>query len=164
MARQVATRDGRPYALLAHVRRALRVLNAAIEDGCGHAGLTVQQQAFLLVLAAHADEEVLHADVRIELQMDQATASELAARLLARRLIARRPAEDRRAWRMSLTRSGRTLLERSIEATRHEIEHAESRGELAALRDSLAAYLDYYTGRSRRGPRRRAARRREPRS
>src|SRR5688572_15946325 len=93
--------------------------------------------------------------------MDQATASELAARLLARRLIARRPAEDRRAWSMNLTRTGSTLLSRSIEATRHEIQHADSRGELAALRESLAAYLDYYTGRSRRGRRKASPARRK---
>lgn len=138
-------RDGRPYTLLAHVRRALRALNAAIDDGCRHADLSVQQQAFLLALAARPDGQVLYADVRIELQMDEATASELVARLVARKLVSRRPAADRRAWCMKLTASGRARLERSIEATRHAIQHAESRGELAALRDSLSAYLDYYT-------------------
>lgn len=146
----------RPYSLLAQVRRSLRVLNAAIEDGCRHADLSVQQQAFLLVLAAHPQGQVLHADIRVELQMDQATASELAARLVARKLVTRRAAPDRRAWCMTLTRTGRARLERSIEATRHAIEHADERGELAALRESLDAYLTYYTSRSvgrRRRPR-----------
>lgn len=138
-----------PYALLAQVRRALRVWNAAIEDGCRHAGLTVQQQAFLLALAAHKNDEVLHADVRIELQMDQATASELAARLVKRRLVSRRRASDPRAWSLRLTPAGRARLLRSIEATRHEIQHADARGELAALRESIDAYLDYYTARRR---------------
>lgn len=136
-----------PYALLAQVRRALRVWNAAIEDGCRHAGLTVQQQAFLLTLAAHPKEQVLHADIRLELQMDQATASELAARLVRRRLVSRRPATDPRAWSLRLTPTGRARLLRSIEAVRHEIQHADQRGELAALRESINAYLDHYTAR-----------------
>lgn len=143
----------KPFALLGSVRRSLRVLNAAIETACREAGLTMQQQAFLLVLAAHPTGRVPLADVRVELLMDQATASELLARLLRRRLVRRAAAADRRALEVSLTPAGRALLLESIEHTRREIKRSESRGELGALRDSIAAYLDYYVmGRGTAGP------------
>lgn len=150
----------KPFALLGSVRRSLRVLNAAIETACREAGLTMQQQAFLLVLAAHPIGRVPLADVRVELLMDQATASELLARLQRRRLVRRTAAADRRALEVSLTPAGRALLIESIEHTRREIKRSDSRGELGALRDSITAYLDYYvsgrgtTGWSGRGGRR----------
>jgi DNA-binding MarR family transcriptional regulator len=139
-----------PYALLARVRRALRVLDAAIERGCEAAGLTVQQQAFLLALAARGGRRVALALVRAELDMDQATASELLARLVSLDLVQRVGAADRRALEISLTRKGRLRFLRSVEGIRHEVQEAERAGDLRALRVSLAAYLDHYTTVTRR--------------
>ncbi|HUP35067.1 MAG TPA: MarR family transcriptional regulator [Candidatus Limnocylindria bacterium] len=134
-----------PYALLARVRRALRILDAAIERGSDLAGLTVQQQAFLLALAARGGRRVPLALVRAELDMDQATASELLARLVSLELVERIGAADRRALEISLTRKGRQRFLRSVEKIRHEIQAADKAGDLRALRVSLAAYLDHYT-------------------
>ena len=134
-----------PYALLARVRRALRILNAAIERGSDLAGLTVQQQAFLLALAARGGRRVPLALVRVELDMDQATASGLLARLVSLELVERLGAADRRALELSLTRKGRQRFLRSVERIRHEIQAADEAGDLRALRVSLAAYLDHYT-------------------
>ena len=134
-----------PYALLARVRRALRILDAAIERGCEAAGLTVQQQAFLLALAARGGRRVPLAVIRAEMDMDQATASELLARLVSLELVERLGAADRRALEISLTRKGRQRFLRSVEKIRHEIQAADEAGDLRALRVSLAAYLDHYT-------------------
>ena len=134
-----------PYALLARVRRSLRILDAAIERGCETAGLTVQQQAFLLALAARGGRRVLFAGIRAELDMDQATASELLARLVSLDLLQRVGAADKRALEISLTRKGRQRFLRSVEGIRHEIQAADKAGDLRALRVSLAAYLDHYT-------------------
>lgn len=133
------------YALLARVRRSLRVLNGAIDAACRDSDLTMQQQAFLLALAAHEQRAVPLADVRTELLMDQATASDLLARLQRAGLVRRTVAEDRRALELSLTASGQSHLARSIEHMRREMHRADSRGELDALRESLADYLDFYT-------------------
>jgi len=135
----------KPFALLARVRRSLRVLNGAIDAACRDSDLTMQQQAFLLALAAHEQRAVPLADVRTELLMDQATASDLLARLQRAGLVRRATAEDRRALELSLTASGRSHLVRSIEHMQIEMQRADSRGELAALRESLADYLDFYT-------------------
>lgn len=134
-----------PYALLARVRRALRILDAAIERGCEAAGLTLQQQALLLALAARGGRRVPLALVRAELDMDQATASELLARLVSLELVERLGAADRRALEISLTRKGRQRFLRSVGKIRHEIQAADQAGDLRALRVSLAAYLDHYT-------------------
>jgi DNA-binding MarR family transcriptional regulator len=134
-----------PYALLARVRRALRILDAAIERGCEAGGLTVQQQAFLLALAARGGRRVPLALIRTELDMDQATASELLSRLVSLELVERTGAADRRALEISLTRKGRQRFLRSVEKIRHEIQAADRAGDLRALRVSLAAYLDHYT-------------------
>lgn len=134
-----------PYALLARVRRALRILDAAIERGSEAAGLTVQQQAFLLALAARGGRRVPLALIRAELDMDQATASELLARLVGLELVERIGATDRRALELSLTRKGRQRFLRSVEKIRHEIQAADRAGDLRALRVSIAAYLDHYT-------------------
>lgn len=154
----------KPFALLGSVRRSLRALNAAIETACRESGLTMQQQAFLLALAADPSGRVPLANIRVELLMDQATASELLGRLTRLRLVRRAAAADRRALEVMLTPTGRARLTESIEHARREIKRADSRGELAALRDSLAAYLDYYVDESS-GRRRskRAARRVGPR-
>ena len=69
------------YALLADVRHSLRALNGVIEAGAKAAGLTVQQQGFLLSLAARGGTHVPLADLRADLGMDQATTSELLGRL-----------------------------------------------------------------------------------
>lgn len=134
-----------PYALLARVRRSFRILNAAIERGAGSAGLTVQQQGFLLALAARGGRRVPLALIRKELDMDQATASELLARLVGLELVERSGAADRRALEISFTRKGRLRFLRSVEGIRHEIQEADQAGDLRALRVSLAAYLDHYT-------------------
>ena len=134
-----------PYALLARVRRALRILDAAIERGCEAAGLTLQQQALLLALAARGGRRVPLALIRVELDMDQATASELLSRLVSLELVERIGAADRRALEISLTRKGRQRFLRSVEKIRHEVQAADRAGDLRALRVSLAAYLDHYT-------------------
>jgi DNA-binding MarR family transcriptional regulator len=64
------------HALLARVRHSLRALNGVIERGATSAGLTVQQQAFLLSMAARGGSRVPLADLRSDLGMDQATTSE----------------------------------------------------------------------------------------
>jgi hypothetical protein len=69
------TRSGeRPdYLLLARVRRSLRALNGAIARGAAAEGITLQEQAFLLGLAAYGGAEIPLADLREELEMDQAS-------------------------------------------------------------------------------------------
>ena len=136
-----------PLTLLAAVRRSLRVLNGAIDDGAKRAGLTLQQQAFLLATAARGGRKVPLSEVRAELDMDQATASELLARLIRLGLLTRATAADRRAVDISLTTKGRQRFSRSIERIRDELQVADRAGDLRALRESLSAYLDHYTGR-----------------
>ena len=136
-----------PLALLAAVRRSLRVLNGAIEDGAGRAGLTLQQQAFLLATAARGGRKVPLSEVRTELDMDQATASELLARLIRLGLVTRSEAADRRAVDVSLSAKGRQRFARSLDRISDSLQVAERAGDLRALRESLAAYLDHYTRR-----------------
>ncbi|MEX2046528.1 MAG: winged helix DNA-binding protein [Chloroflexota bacterium] len=134
----------RDHGLLAQVRRSLRALNGAIEAGSKAAGLTVQQQGFLLSLAARGGRDVPLAELRADLSMDQATASELLARLARRGLVRRKTDSDRRALRVSLTSGGRLRFRRSVRSIRREIRAADARGELRAMRQSLRAYLAFY--------------------
>lgn len=136
--------DRNSFSVLARVRRALRALNDSIERGARTVGLTVQQQAFVLAIAAAGDGAVPLAALREELRMDQATASELLARLVSRGYVERDAARDRRAAQLSLTQKGRAVLFRSIRAIRREIQHADARGELDALRESIDDYLRFY--------------------
>jgi DNA-binding MarR family transcriptional regulator len=138
----MASRD---YVLLARVRHSLRALNGVIEAGAKAAGLTVQQQALLLSLAAHGGMHVPLADLRADLGMDQATTSELLGRLGRRALVTRRTGIDRRAIDVSLTRSGRSALTRSVRAIGREMKLANARGDLDALQRSLRAYLAFHT-------------------
>lgn len=138
------TRERPDYLLLARVRRALRALNGAIGRGAGAEGITLQEQAFLLGLAAYGGAEVPLADLREELEMDQASASVLLRRLVRRKLVVRVRAHDRRAAQVSLTANGWATFRRSLEAIRREIRRAEHRGELAALRSELPKYLAFY--------------------
>ena len=136
-----------PLTLLAAVRRSLRTLNSAIEDGARRSGLTLQQQAFLLATAARGGRKVPLSEVRGELDMDQATASELLARLIRLGLVIRSEAADRRAVDISLSAKGRQRFARSLDGISDALQVAERAGELRALRESLAAYLDHYTRR-----------------
>lgn len=148
------TRSGeRPdYLLLARVRRSLRSLNGAIARGAAAEGITLQEQAFLLGLAAYGGAEIPLADLREELEMDQASASVLIRRLVLKKMVVRVQADDRRAAEVSLTPRGWATFRRSVGAIRGEIRRAEHRGELAALNKELATYLGYYlrAGGSRR--------------
>lgn len=135
------------HALLARVRHSLRVLNQAIETGAKAVGLTVQQQAFLLALAARGGSHVPLAEVRADLGMDQATMSEMLARLIRRGLVARQVGADRRAVDVSLTRGGRSRFQRSVRAIGREIRNAKANGELDGLQRNLREYLAFYTGR-----------------
>ncbi|MGH2491178.1 MAG: MarR family transcriptional regulator, partial [Candidatus Limnocylindria bacterium] len=137
------------YLLLARVRRALRALNDAIARGAVAEGITLQEQAFLLGLAAYGGAEIPLADVREELEMDQASASVLLRRLVRKRMVARARAKDRRAAQVSLTPKGWATFRRSVGAIRGEIRRADHRGELAALRSELATYLSFYLRRGR---------------
>lgn len=134
------------YLALARVRRSLRGLNNVLNRGAEAAGLTLQQQAFLLALAAYERREVLLADIREELEMDQATASELLAKLLARRLVVRDSAKDRRAATISFTPRGWTVFRTSVESIRREMQLAQHRAELIALGSDLDAYMRFYLG------------------
>ena len=129
------------------MRRSLRTFNSAIEDGAKKAGLTLQQQAFLLAVAARGGRTVPLSEVRGELEMDQATASELLARLIRLGLVTRTAATDRRAVNVTLTSKGRQRFARSLDGIRGTLTAAERSGDLSALRESLSAYLDHYTRR-----------------
>ena len=144
-------REQPDYQLLARVRRSLRALNGAIARGAATQGITLQEQAFLLGLAAYGGTQVPLADLREELEMDQASASVLLRRLVGRRMVVRVRATDRRAVQVSLTARGWTVFRDSIEAIRGEIRRAEHRGELVSLDTELRGYLRFY----RSGPRRR---------
>jgi DNA-binding MarR family transcriptional regulator len=139
-------RQGPDFLALARVRRSLRGLNNVLTRGAEAAGLTLQQQAFLLALAAYERRDVLLADVREELEMDQATASELLAKLVARRLVVRDPAKDRRAATVSFTPRGWTVFRTSVESIRREMQLAQHRAELVALGSDLNAYMRFYLG------------------
>jgi DNA-binding MarR family transcriptional regulator len=132
-------------ALLARVRHSLRALNRAIETGAKAVALTVQQQAFLLALAARGGARVPLADVRADLGMDQATMSEMLARLIRRGYVARQVGKDRRSVNVSLTKSGRALFRRSVRAIGREIRAAKASGELDGLQKNLREYLAFYT-------------------
>lgn len=105
----------------------------------------MQQQALLLSVAARGGKRVALAEVRSDLGMDQATMSEMLARMGRRGLIARSTGDDRRALDVSLTRAGRALYQRSVRFIGREMRAANARGELDALRRSLRAYLAFYT-------------------
>jgi DNA-binding MarR family transcriptional regulator len=130
--------------MLARVRRALRALNSAIGRGAEAAELTLQQQAFLLAVVAYGGRDVPLADVREELEMDQATTSELLRRLVSARLVARGAAPDRRALRVGLTGHGWDVFRRSVISIRDEVRRADHRGELGALGSELQRYLGFY--------------------
>jgi DNA-binding MarR family transcriptional regulator len=140
------TRSGeRPdYQLLARVRRSLRALNGAIARGAAAQGLTLQEQAFLLGLAAYGGAEIPLADLREELEMDQASASVLLSRLARKRMVVRVAAHDRRAAEVSLTAKGWTTFRRSLSTIRSEIRRSEHRGELTALGSELSTYMGFY--------------------
>jgi len=140
-------------ALLAQVRHSIRALNGAIEAGSKHAGLTVQQQSFLLSVAGNGGRRVPLAAVRRDVGMDQATTSELLARLGRLGLVSVSAGRDRRAVEVTLTPKGQATFRRSITGIRRAIRAANDRGELDALRRNLEAYLDFYT-RARGGRRR----------
>lgn len=144
------SRERPDYLLLARVRRALRALNGAISRGAEAAGVTLQEQSFLLGLAAYGGSQIPLADVREELEMDQASASVLLRRLVRKRLAIRVPARDRRAAQVSLTAKGWATFRSSVDTIRGEIRRAQHRGELDALNDELASYLGFYLRRSRR--------------
>lgn len=128
----------------------MRALNSAIGRGAEWSGLTLQQQAFLLAVVAYGGRAVPLADIREELEMDQATASALLRRLAQERLVMRVKAKDRRAADITLTARGLRAFRRSLEGIRRELQHAEHRGELAALREDLEGYLRTYLGRDAR--------------
>ena len=132
------------YLLLARVRRSLRALNGAIARGAAAEGITLQEQAFLLGLAAYGGVEKPLADLREELEMDQASASILLRRLVRRRMVVRIAAKDRRAAEVSLTAKGWATFRRSVGAIRGEIRRADHRGELDALGSELGTYLRFY--------------------
>ena len=142
-----AVMESTDYTVLAGVRHSLRTLNGVIEAGTKAAGLTVQQQAFLLSLAARGGIHVPLADLRADLGMDQATTSELLGRLWRRALVTRRAGVDRRAVDVSLTRSGRSALTRSVRAIGREMKLAKARGDLDALQRSLRTYVAFHTER-----------------
>lgn len=137
-------------ALLAQFRHSVRSLNDAIERGSRGAGLTVQQQAFLLSLAARDHDAVQLAEIREDLRMDQATASELLARLTRRGLVKRRTGEDRRSVVLSLTSEGRARFDRSVRSIRSALQAAHDDGDLEDLSTNIVGYLRYYgLGRTR---------------
>jgi DNA-binding MarR family transcriptional regulator len=140
------TRSGErlDYLLLARVRRSLRALNGAIARGAAAEGITLQEQAFLLGLAAYGGAEIPLADLREELKMDQASASLLLRRLVRKRMVVRVAARDRRAAEVSLTAKGWATFRRSVGTIRREIRRAEHRGELNALGSELGTYLGFY--------------------
>lgn len=145
--------DHSDLSLLARMRVSIRALNRAIEEGSGSAELTVQQQAFLLALSARGGKKVPLAAIREELGMDQATASDLLARLVRRGHIVRVPGVDRRSADLSMTASGRSILGRSVRGIRSAMRGADAAGELEALATNMDAYLRYYgiRRRNRRG-------------
>jgi len=106
--------------------------------------MTVQQQAFLLAVAAYDGREVRLADIRDELEMDQATASAILAKLVASRLVVRDFAKDRRAANVSFTRKGWATFLASVESIRREMERAQHRAELIALGPELEGYFRFY--------------------
>ena len=134
----------REFLLLARVRRSLRSLNNAIVRGAEAAGLTLQQQAFLLAIEAYGGSEVLFADVREELEMDRATASLLLRSLMRAGLVSRSRATDRRAFYVSMTKLGRQRFRESVTRIHAEIRGADHRDELGALGPDLDRYLAYY--------------------
>jgi len=143
----------RDNALLARVRHSLRALNNAIEAGSRAAGLTVQQQAFLLSLTAHGGRRVPLAALRADMPIDRATLSELLGRLARRGLVRVASGRDQRAVEVTLTPAGRARFRRSLTVIRRELRAADQLGDLEALRRNLRAYLDFYTVRSRARPR-----------
>jgi DNA-binding MarR family transcriptional regulator len=144
------TGDRPDYLLLARVRRSLRALNGAIVRGAAAVGLTLQEQAFLLGLAAYGGAEIPLTDLREELEMDQASASVLLGRLVRKRMVVRVVAKDRRAAEVSLTAKGWGTFRRSVGTIRGEIRRADHRGELDALNSELGTYLAFYLRGNRR--------------
>ncbi|MDE3113455.1 MAG: MarR family transcriptional regulator [Chloroflexota bacterium] len=138
--------EDRPYELLARFRHALRMVNGAIERGCRGAGLTVQQQAFLLAIKARGEGDVPLSDVRGDMGMDMATASELLKRLVTAKLVRRQPAADRRYLSVGLTPAGDERFALSLRSISEEVRKADRRGELEAMVRSGRTYLAYLRG------------------
>jgi DNA-binding MarR family transcriptional regulator len=134
------------------VRRSFRALNNVLARGAGDAGLTLQQQAFLLALAAYESKDVLLADIREELEMDQATASELLRKLVRARLVMRASAKDRRAIKVTMTATGWRAFRRSVEGIRREMHRSQHRAELSALGEDLEQYFRFYLNSGERPP------------
>jgi DNA-binding MarR family transcriptional regulator len=134
------------YLALARVRRSVRALNNVLARGAEAAGITPQQQAFLLALAAYERRDVLLADIREELGMDQATASEILSKLVANRLVVRDSARDRRAADIRFTAKGWATFLSSVDSIRREMQRAQHRAELTGLGPELDAYLRFYLG------------------
>jgi DNA-binding MarR family transcriptional regulator len=146
------------YLVLARFRRSLRAVNNAIGRGAAAAGLTFQQQAFLLALAAYGGRAVPLADVREELEMDQPSASALLARLVDMRMVTRSEGRDRRAADVTFTPAGSRAFRESVKKIRDEVRRAEHRAELWALQEDLRAYLTFYLGKGSGTRRKRVAR------
>ncbi len=146
-----------PVSLLARVRHSFRLLNRAIAEGSRRAGLTVQQQGFLLAVAARGGRQVPLSEVRAELLMDQATASELLRKLAERGLVRRGPGEDRRELRVTLTPEGKATFKRSMSEIGAALRRADGRGDLRSLRPALREYLRFYGVGAARGTARRAS-------
>jgi DNA-binding MarR family transcriptional regulator len=144
--------DHADFTLLARMRVSIRAVNRAIEQGSASAELTVQQQAFLLALSARGGRKVPLAQIREELGMDQATASDLLARLVRRVYVVRAPGADRRSADLSITTKGRGVLARSVKEIRRAMHAADRAGELDTLATNMDAYLRSY-GIRRRGSR-----------
>lgn len=135
----------RDHALLVRVRRSIRALNVALERGSKAAGLTVQQQAFLLSADARGGRRVPLSELRADLGMDRATMSELLSRVVRNRLVRTSEGRDRRSIEVTLTPAGLTRFRRSVRTIRRAIRAADASGELRALRRNLRDYLSFYT-------------------
>ena len=85
------------------------------------ADVTLPQYRALVVLASRGPQRVV--DISVELGVNSSTGTRMADRLVRKQLIRRyRSASDRREVRVSLTQSGRALVEEVMRRRRAELE------------------------------------------
>jgi DNA-binding MarR family transcriptional regulator len=98
--------------LCASLRRASRAVTQLYEEALRPAGLTASQFTILQVLSRVA--ELTQADLGRILAMDSTTLTRTLAIMGRQGWIRKRPGMDRREWRLSLAKAGKTRFQRAL--------------------------------------------------
>jgi DNA-binding MarR family transcriptional regulator len=100
--------------LCASLRRATRALTQSYEEALRPLGLRASQFTILQVLTLAG--ELTQGDLGRILAMDSTTLTRTLEIMSRHRWIARRQGDDRREWRISLSKTGKTVFEEALPA------------------------------------------------